>query len=302
MSYLGIFKLKAVFFTLLLTCHAVLAAQPDRFGDIVIEVTELTDSIYMLAGAGGNLAVSVGEDGLLLVDDQYAPMAERIAESLANLPGAVLSERPLKYVVNTHHHGDHTGGNAFFAKAGATIIASEPARVRLLARAPSAASPLPVITYHEGVHIYFNGDRLKLSALKGHTDGDTAVFFERANVLHAGDLFFNGRFPFIDLESGGGVASYLSSQAQLLTMINNDTLVIPGHGPLARRDDLQAMHDMIKATRKAVAKDIRSGLSLTHIQERGLDDGYHPLAWAFISEARWIETLYWDLLENDAQQ
>ncbi|MDG1460922.1 MAG: MBL fold metallo-hydrolase [Luminiphilus sp.] len=302
MSHVGMFCSKAVIVTLLLTFNSFLVAQPDRFSEVVIEVTKVTDSIYMLTGAGGNLAVSVGADGLLLVDDQYAAMAERIAETLANFSSTSETHQSLKYVINTHHHGDHTGGNDFFAKAGATIVASERARVRLLARAPSEDARLPVITYHEGVHIYFNNDRLKLVALQGHTDGDTAVYFEDANVLHAGDLFFNKRFPFIDTGNGGGVEAYLSSQEKLLTMINDDTQVIPGHGPIARRSDLVAVHAMIRTTHRSVTEGIEAGLSLSSIQEKGLEDIYQSFAWAFISEAKWIETLYWDVIDSNAVQ
>ncbi|MDG1065448.1 MAG: MBL fold metallo-hydrolase [Luminiphilus sp.] len=302
MTYASIPIVKNIVVAVLLLSSAAHAAQPDRFSNVVMEAAALTDSIYMLTGAGGNLAVSVGADGFLLVDDQYAAMAERIADVLADLSGTSEVGRRLKYVINTHHHGDHTGGNEFFVQNGATLIASEAARVRLLARAPSATAPLPVITYEEGVHIYFNDDRLKLVALKGHTDGDTAVFFERANVLHAGDLFFNGRFPYIDTGSGGGVELYLSSQEKLLAMINDDTQVIPGHGPIARRPDLMAVHAMIRATHEAVAKGVGAGMSLSSIQEKGLDDVYQSFAWDFISEARWIETLYWDVLKNNAAQ
>ena len=302
MSHVGRFCSKVVIVTLLLTFNSFLVAQPDRFSEVVIEVTKVTDSIYMLTGAGGNLAVSVGADGLLLVDDQYAAMAERIAETLANFSSTSETHQSLKYVINTHHHGDHTGGNDFFAKAGATIVASERARVRLLARAPSEDARLPVITYHEGVHIYFNNDRLKLVALQGHTDGDTAVYFEDANVLHAGDLFFNKRFPFIDTGNGGGVEAYLSSQEKLLTMINDDTQVIPGHGPIARRSDLVAVHAMIRTTHRSVTEGIEAGLSLSSIQEKGLEDIYQSFAWAFISEAKWIETLYWDVIDSNAVQ
>ena len=299
MAYAPTAFVKKIVLVLLLASSAALAAQPDRFSNVVVEVTALTDSVYMLTGAGGNLAVSAGADGLLLVDDQYAAMAERIAQALADLPHANVSDRSLKYVINTHHHGDHTGGNEFFVKEGATLIASEAARVRLLARAPSEASPLPVITYNEGVHLYFNNDRLSLVALEGHTDGDSAVFFEGANVLHTGDLFFNGRFPYIDTDNGGSVGRYLSSQEALLSMINDDTLVIPGHGPIARRADLMATHAMIRNTRDGVAQGISAGLSLADIQKQGLDDAYEPFAWAFISEAKWIETLYWDSLKSE---
>jgi cyclase len=152
------------------------------------------------------------------------------------------------------------------------------------------------------VHIYFNNDRLKLVALQGHTDGDTAVYFEDANVLHAGDLFFNKRFPFIDTGNGGGVEAYLSSQEKLLTMINDDTQVIPGHGPIARRSDLVAVHAMIRTTHRSVTEGIEAGLSLSSIQEKGLEDIYQSFAWAFISEAKWIETLYWDVIDSNAVQ
>jgi glyoxylase-like metal-dependent hydrolase (beta-lactamase superfamily II) len=271
-------------------------AQSDRFADVVVDTAALGNSVFMLTGAGGNLAVSAGPDGLLLVDDQFAALAERIEAALVALPDpAPLSERPLKYVINTHHHGDHTGGNDYFAGLGATLVASDAARVRLLARAPSPDTPLPVITYDAGISIYFNGDRLRLVAMQGHTDGDTAVLFERANVLHAGDLFFNGRFPYIDLDSGGGVSDYLNSQERMLALIDNDTRVVPGHGPLASKQDLLDTYQMIKTTRAAVKADVASGLSLTAIQEKGVSPVYKRFAWNFITEARWLELLYLDV-------
>lgn len=296
-SHLGL--LRPLSFLLTLSGSATLFAQSDRFANVVIETTPLTESVYMLTGAGGNLAVSAGPDGLLLVDDQFAPMAVRIEASLRDLPGATfLPERPLRYVINTHHHGDHTGGNAYFAALGATLVASEPARVRLLAKAQSPDTPLPVITYSDGINLYFNGDRLQLLGLHGHTDGDTAVFFERDNVLHTGDLFFNGRFPYIDTDSGGGVLDYMASQAELLDLIDDDTQVIPGHGPLARRTDLAAAYEMIKITRAGVAAQIEAGGSLDAIQAQGVPPDYKSYAGGFISEERWLETLYRDVQQQ----
>lgn len=283
----------------LLTGSLSINAQSDRFADVVVDTAALGNSVFMLTGAGGNLAVSAGPDGLLLVDDQFAALAERIEAALVALPDpAPLSERPLKYVINTHHHGDHTGGNGYFAGLGATLVASQPARVRLLARAPSPDTPLPVITYEAGISIYFNNDRLRLVAMQGHTDGDTAVLFERANVLHTGDLFFNGRFPYIDLDSGGGVSAYLASQEQMLALIDDDTRVVPGHGPLASKQDLLDTYQMIKKTRRAVEADVDSGLSLTAIQEKGVLPAYKGFAWNFITEARWLELLYRDVVAN----
>ena len=284
---------------LLLAISGVAHAQSGRFDNVVIETESLGDSVFMLTGAGGNMAVSAGPDGLLLVDDQFAPLAQRIEAALVALPEpAPLSQRPLKYVINTHHHGDHTGGNLHFAGLGATLVASEPARVRLLDAASSPDAPLPVITPHAGINIYFNGDRLRLLALTGHTDGDTAVYFERANVLHTGDLFFNGRFPYIDLDSGGSVSAYLASQTRMLALIDDATRIVPGHGSLATRADLAASRDMIEATRAAVAADVQAGLSLEQIEEKGVAPGYKDLAWGFISEARWLQILHRDVLEN----
>ena len=177
-------------------------------------------------------------------------------------------------------------------------MASEPARVRLLDAASSPDAPLPVITHHAGINIYFNGDRLRLLALTGHTDGDTAVYFERANVLHTGDLFFNGRFPYIDLDSGGSVSANLASQTRMLGLIDDATRIVPGHGSLATKADLAASRDMIEATRTAVAADVQAGLSLEQIEQKGVAPGYKNLAWGFISEARWLQILHRDVLEN----
>ena len=276
-------------------------AQSDRFADVVITTLPLQDSVFMLTGAGGNMVASAGPDGLLLVDDQFAPLADRIEAALIALPEpATLSERPLKYVINTHHHGDHTGGNRHFAGRGAILLARESARVRLLDEAPTPDTPLPVITYSDGIKIYFNGDRLQLLGLAGHTDGDTAVFFEQANVLHAGDLFFKGRFPYIDVDSGGSVGAYMASQARMLDLIDDETRVVPGHGPVADKHDLAASYRMIAATRAAVAADVKAGRSLSDIQARGVAAAYRSLAWAFISEERWLQILYRDVLEHGA--
>lgn len=274
-------------------------SQGDRFKDVVVEANPVAPGVFMLTGAGGNIAVSAGPDGLLLVDDQFAPLAARIQTALEALPGGgPLTEVPLRYVINTHHHGDHTGSNAYFAGLGATLVASEPARVRLLAATGDPDAPLPVITYQEGVNIYFNGDRLRLLALRGHTDGDTAVFFETANVLHAGDLFFNGRFPYIDLGSAGGVDDYLRSQAAMLALVNDDTRIIPGHGPLATRADLRAVHQMIQATSAQVRTAIAQGQSLSAIQAVGVSEEFQGYAWAFIDVDRWLEILYRDGLRQ----
>ncbi len=278
----------------IVTASATTLAQEDRFKDVVVEPTPVMGTVYMLTGAGGNVGVSAGPDGLLIVDDQYAPLAERIAAAVAGVANSAEADTTLRYVINTHFHGDHTGSNAFFGAQGAAIVAHENVRVRLLgAEKPDVA--LPVITHGDGINIYFNGDKLVLTALKGHTDGDSAVYFTKANVLHTGDLLFNGRFPYIDLDSGGSVQDYLDSQAQMLAMINDETRVIPGHGPLGTKADLQAMHDMIKTTHAMVKADVEAGLSLEAIVEKGVAPEYQHLSWAFINEVRWLTLLHKDI-------
>lgn len=286
----GVFALLAgVFF---LVAGAGAHAQEDRFANVEIVPTQVSGSVYMLTGAGGNVGVSVGDDGLLIVDDQFAPLAERIAEALAALSEQAVLGDQLRYVVNSHFHGDHTGGNAFFGEQGATIVAHDRVRVRLLGEQGAAA--LPVITYDHGANIYVNGDKLVLTALSGHTDGDSAVFFTGDNVLHTGDLLFNQRFPYIDLDSGGGVQAYLDSQAAMLSWIDDDTRIIPGHGPLASKADLQAMHDMIAASYSGVVSAVEAGKSLDDIIEAGVAEEYRHFAWAFIDEERWLTILHRD--------
>jgi len=267
-------------------------AQDDRFAKVEIVPTQVSDSVYMLTGAGGNIGVSVGDDGLLIVDDQFAPLAERIAGALAGLSGQETLGDQLRYVVNSHFHGDHTGGNGFFGEQGATIVAHDRVRVRLLGGQDDAA--LPVITYDQGANIYINGDKLVLTALSGHTDGDSAVLFTRENVLHTGDLLFNQRFPYIDLDGGGSVQAYLNSQAMMLSWIDDDTRIMPGHGPLASRADLQAMHDMIEACYSDVVSAVAAGQSLDDILDAGVAEEYRGFAWAFIDEKRWLTILHRD--------
>ena len=178
------------------------AIAQDRFADVEVKATAIKGSVHMLTGAGGNIGVSAGEDGVLIIDDQFAPLAEKIAAQLGQLG----SDKP-KYVINTHYHGDHTGSNAFFhSHKGATILAHENVRVRLADDEKVKPEALPTITYEDGIKIYFNGETLHVMHLAvGHTDGDSVVWFEQPNVMHTGDLFFNGRFPYIDQGAGGNV-------------------------------------------------------------------------------------------------
>nr|WP_240612824.1 MBL fold metallo-hydrolase [Alteromonas flava] len=265
------------------------AIADDRFAGVEMDVQALSGTVHMMVGSGGNIGVSAGQDGILIVDDQYAPLAEKIAAALQGLG----SDKP-RYVVNTHYHGDHTGSNAFFSETkGATIFAHENVRIRLASSEDVNAAALPVVTYQDGIKFHFNDETIHVIHLPGgHTDGDSIVWFEDSNVLHTGDLFFKDWFPYIDLGAGGSVAGYIASVAQVLDMINDDTQIIPGHGALANKQDLMRFKAMIEETYAYVQALKVAGQSEDEIVAKGLESQWENWAWRFITEERWIRTLY----------
>lgn len=260
---------------LLLTLASQGAAQD--MPNVQIRTQQLTDAVYMLMGQGGNIGVSVGEDGVFLVDDQFAPLTERILAAIA-----AITDEPVRFVFNTHWHGDHTGGNENLGEAGALIVAHDNVRERMsvdqvlerIGRPVSTtpASPdgaLPVVTFSEDVSFHINGDELHaFHVSNAHTDGDAIVHFVGANVVHMGDTFFRDRFPFIDTATGGSIDGLIEAVGAALTVMDADTQVIPGHGPLSSREDLRAYGDALKAMRDAVAALVDQGLSLEQIQTR----------------------------------
>ena len=263
----------------------------NRFADVEVKATAIKGSVHMLTGAGGNIGVSAGEDGVLIIDDQFAPLAEKIAAQLGELG----SDKP-KYVINTHYHGDHTGSNAFFhSHKGATILAHENVRVRLANDEKIKPEALPTITYEDGIKIYFNGETLHVMHLAvGHTDGDSVVWFEQPNVMHTGDLFFNGRFPYIDQGAGGNVEGYMDSVKQLLAKIDDETVIIPGHGDISNKQEYSAFLAMISETFSYVKALKQDGKTLDEVKAMGLDDKWADWSWNFINEEKWITTLYTD--------
>jgi cyclase len=265
-------------------------AQRD-FSKVEIKVHKVAGAVYMLEGAGGNIGVSVGDDGILLVDDQYAPLAPKIKEALKGI-----SARPVKFVLNTHHHGDHTGGNEAFGES-APIIAHTNVRKRLqAAEQPMGPAGLPVITFDDRLSIHINGEELKAIHLPhGHTDGDLVVHFTKSNVIHMGDDFFNGRFPFVDLESGGSVRSLIRNIDKVLAEVPSDVKVIPGHGPLATLDDLRKYSAMLKDTVAIVEGGIKAGKTLAQLKSEKVFARYESWAWQFVSSDTFIETVHTDL-------
>lgn len=262
-------------------------AQRD-FANVEIKATPVAKTVFMLEGAGGNIGVSAGPDGVLIVDDQFAPLAEKIAAKVKSLNPAAP-----RFLLNTHWHGDHTGGNAFFGEKGANIIASANVRRRLAEKSDAKPAELPVITYEQGASIHFNGEEVRVIALRpGHTDGDSIVWFTGANVVHLGDQFFAGKFPFIDLGSGGDVAGYLANVEQALALIPADAKVIPGHGPLATVDDLRKFHAMLVETTGVVKQAIAAGKPLEEVKAAGLPEKWKDWGTGFINTGRWLEICF----------
>ena len=260
--------------------------QADRFAGVTIETIPVRGNISMLVGSGGNIGVSAGDDGILIIDDQYAPLAAKIKAALA----ALGSDTP-KFLLNTHFHGDHTGGNADFGMAS-IIVAHENVRARLIA-GDSPAAALPVVTFGDDVTIHFNGEDITLIHMpNGHTDTDSVVMFNDTNVIHMGDHFFNGGFPFVDLASGGTVQGYLNNLEKALSWIDDDTSVIPGHGPLGNKADLMAFYTVVKESSMAVTAMKSQQKSKEEIVAQGLGDEYASWGQGFINEQRWIETVF----------
>lgn len=274
-------------FALLALSLAVTATAQDES----IEPVHVAGNIHMLEGSGGNVGVSAGPDGILIVDDKFEKDEARIRELLKDIdPG------PLKFLLNTHFHGDHTGGNGAFGKE-AVIIAHENVRNRLAADQPAHA--LPVVTYEDKVSVHFNGEEIELIHLPaGHTDTDSVVLFRGTNVAHLGDLFFSGRFPFIDLGGGGTVQGYLDNVAKILELLPDDTKIIPGHGPLSTKNDLRTFHRMIDECFTLVKEQVKAGKTIQDIQSQGVPAEWRDWGWRFISEERWLIMLHTEAVKG----
>ncbi len=283
-----------------LACHflaGVAFAQQD-FSKVEIKVTKVAGSVYMLEGAGGNIGVSAGEDGIVIVDDQFAPLAPKIKEALKGI-----SDKPLKFVINTHFHGDHTGGNAAFGKE-ASIIAHENVRKRLQEGGPvagnevkpAAKDALPIITFNDRTTVHVNGEEIRaIHFPHGHTDGDSVIFFTQANVIHMGDDFVTYGFPFVDVRSGGSVSGLIAGVERVLGMAPPDVKIIPGHGALSTPADMQKYVTMLKETRALVASAVKEGKTPAQMKNDHLLAKYEALGKGFIKSDSWIDTLCTDV-------
>jgi len=264
-----------------------IASSQQDFSKVEIKAIHVAKNIYMLQGAGGNIGVSVGPDGVLIVDDQFAPLAEKISAALKELnPGK------LKFVLNTHYHGDHTGGNAIFGRE-APIIAHSNVRKQLGAERNPDKPGLPIITFDDSLHLRFNGEDIELMHVPpAHTDSDSVVYFTGANVIHFGDTFFSGRFPNIDLAGGGDVRGYIRNVANAIRKVPADAKLIPGHGPLSTLKELKEFHEMLLETSAIVQKAIDAGQTLEQIKAAGLPEKWKSWAVPTLNTSRWLDLLY----------
>ena len=280
----------------LILAAVMLAALPLQAQEPHVNATTIKDGLYLLKGEGGNVLASAGHDGLLLIDSDYAHYAPAYQRALVDL-----GQQLPRLLVNTHWHGDHTGGNAYWGEQGTLVVAHDKVRERMSTRQQNKflggamaaeAAAWPVVTYGDAMTLHFNGDTLEVRHFpRGHTDGDSVVFLLNANVVHMGDHYFKDRFPFIDMDSGGSVSGFIANIGGILEMIDVDTVIVPGHGALAGRDDLQRYLVMLRETRAEVAAMRAGGLDLAAMQRRGLDKRWSAWGGGFINEANWIAFL-----------
>jgi glyoxylase-like metal-dependent hydrolase (beta-lactamase superfamily II) len=294
--------LRAGLALLLAGCTTLCYAQEEDFSKVQISVSKVAGNVYMLEGAGGNIGVSVGEDGIVIVDDQFAPLADKIRTALKGI-----SDKPLRFIINTHFHFDHTDGNK--ALHDATIVAHDNVRKRMASGAegsvggsplfkqePSPTEALPVITFQHDVTIHVNGEDIRvLHAPSGHTDGDSIVYFPKSKVAHMGDDFVTYGFPFVDLNNGGSVKGLIGALEETIASLPADVRIIPGHGPISTPDDVRTFIKMLKDTFAVVEQGIEQGKTLRQLQQEKALEPWQRYNGTFITTDLWIETLYNDL-------
>lgn len=282
-------------------CLTRMAFADDDFSKEVFKSTQLTPTLYMLEGAGGNITASIGPDGVLLVDCDFAEMSEKLLAKLKELKGS-----SPRFIVNTHFHYDHTGGNQVFGST-ATIVAATPVRTRLMSeqilwKKTHPAFPqiaLPILTFSDSVTLHVNDDDVEaVHYPHGHTDGDTVVFFEKGKIASLGDLYFSGMYPIFHPEHDGNLENYLHNIELILKRVPDDARVVPGHGPLSNKKELDLYRQMIVASIATVRSAIRKGLSLEQIQKNGLPARWEPFSHGYRTTDQWLASIYDDLTKR----
>src|SRR3954466_542435 len=255
------------------------AAAQQNFDTVRIRPLKLTDNIYMLKGSGGNIGVLVGKDGTLVIDDQFAPLSNKINGAIKTIDPA-----EIKFLINTHIHGDHSGGNDNFARMGVTIVAHDNVRERMMKEStarngqknpPRAKEALPVITFPDKINFHLNDEDIEVIALdKGHTDGDIMIHFKKANIYHMGDAYVRYGYPFIDASNGGSFTAFIDSLDKMLALLDDNSKVIPGHGELATKADVKAFRDKMADIRDQITAALKKGKKVEEITAMGITDKY----------------------------
>ena len=292
-------SIKTIFITVISACYLFTASTIQAQEDVKIGVIPVTDNIYMLSGQGGNIGVFLGSDGTFVVDDQFAPLTEKILAAIKSVGG----DTP-RFLINTHFHGDHTGGNENLGKAGTLIVSHDNVRQRLVngsfieafgMNAPPANKvALPVLTFSEDMHFHINNDSVNALYVPGaHTDGDSIIHFKKANVVHAGDVFFNGFYPFIDAANGGSLRGTIAAADAILALTDSKSKIIPGHGPLADKKQLQAYRDMLATAYTRLLKLRNEGASVEDaIIHDPLADLESQWGGGIFKGEKWIRIIY----------
>jgi|SRR5579864_3401205 len=294
---------------LLLLPSLALAQQTPDFSKVEIKVSKVSGNIYLLQGAGGNIAASLGDDGILIVDTEYAPLADKIQ---AALKGIGITDKPVRFVIDTHYHGDHTNGNAAWGARGATIIANENLRTRLESgtvggnggaiKLPSPAQPkvaLPIITYADNLTLHFNDEEIRVMHFPAaHTDGDSVIYFVKSNVVHMGDEFIRYGFPFVDVGAGGSVPGMIAACEKAASALPADVKVIPGHGAVATLDDVREFTKMMKDTMAVVQAAMAKGETVDQMKSEKIMAPWQKYSGQFVNSDAWIEEIYYSLKRN----
>jgi len=295
--YLVRLKIMKIFQIIFLSWAFALGSTIHAQNDLSTE--QISDSIYVIFGQGGNIGILLGDDGTFMIDDKFANLSKNILSAIESIGG----DTP-KYLLNTHFHGDHTGGNIIFGKAGTTIVSHHNVRKRLVEgysipafnknTPPALADALQEITYSTNMTLHLNDETIQVFHTPGaHTDGDSFVYFENANVIHTGDLFFNGFFPFIDVHNGGNVQGMINAADQMLEIANDNTKIIPGHGPIASVNDLRAFREMLLIAQQRLHALKVAGKSADEaVAEKPLEDLDAQWGGGFLPTDKWIQIIY----------
>jgi glyoxylase-like metal-dependent hydrolase (beta-lactamase superfamily II) len=286
--------IKNLLFFFLLPFSTIIYAQ--KQDEVTIKTHKLSDNVYMLVGQGGNIGISVGDEGVFVIDDQFAPLTPKILEAIKKI-----SDKPINFLVNTHYHGDHTGGNVNMTKEGAKIIAHDNVRKRLVEtpKRDGSMNPkeaLPIITFNDKMNLYVNNDPVAIFHVdNAHTDGDAMLYFTNSNVLHTGDTYFNGRYPYIDLNSGGSINGYIEAVKKGLILVDDNTKIIPGHGKLSNKTEYVTFLKMLETLRDNIQAEIDKGKTEDEVVANStLTEAYDDLDYGsgFISSEKIRRTFY----------